>query len=83
MPLPDPNPNRAGTMPFAMKGTLAPAIAVPPPAMDYASILKPILSYDLSAGDEANVREVIRSRAGGGGEDQGSRGAGFRPLVQI
>ena len=61
MPLPDPNPNRAGTKPFAMKGTLAPAIAAPPPAMDYASILKPILSYDLSAGDEANVREVIRS----------------------
>jgi len=61
MPVPDPNPNRAGTMPFAMKGTLAPAIAAPPPAMDYASILKPILSYDLSAADEANVREVIRS----------------------
>ncbi len=61
MPLPDPNPNRAGTLPFAMKGTLAPAIAAPPPAMDYASILKPILSYELSAGDEANVREVIRS----------------------
>jgi peptidoglycan lytic transglycosylase len=60
MPLPDPNPNRAGALPFAMKG-LAPAIAAPPPAMDYASILKPILSYDLSIGDEANVREVIRS----------------------
>src|SRR3990170_3310763 len=61
MPLPDPNPNRAGALPFAMKGTLAPAIAVPPPAMDYDSILKPILSYDLSTGDEANIREVIRS----------------------
>jgi soluble lytic murein transglycosylase len=61
MPLPDPNPNRAEALPFAMKGTLAPAIAAPPPAMDYASILKPILSYVLSAADEANVREVIRS----------------------
>ena len=61
MPLPDPNPNRAGALPFAMKGTLAPAIAAAPPAMDYASILKPILSYDLSAADEANVRDVIRS----------------------
>jgi soluble lytic murein transglycosylase len=61
MPLPDPNPNRAETLPFAMKGTLAPAIAAPPPAMDYASILKPILSYDLGAGDEANIREVLRA----------------------
>jgi soluble lytic murein transglycosylase len=61
MPPPDPNPNRAGALPFAMKGTLAPAIAVPPPAMDYASILKPILSYDLGAADEANIREVLRA----------------------
>jgi soluble lytic murein transglycosylase len=51
MPLPDPNPHRAGALPFSMKGTLAPAIAAPPPAMDYAAILKPILSYELSAGD--------------------------------
>jgi soluble lytic murein transglycosylase len=29
--------------------------------MDYASILKPLLSYKLSAGDDANVRETIRS----------------------
>jgi soluble lytic murein transglycosylase len=53
MPLPDPNPDRPGALPFAMKGTLAPAVAVPPPAMDYAAILKPILSYDVSAGDPA------------------------------
>jgi soluble lytic murein transglycosylase len=63
MPLPDPNPNRAEALPFAMKGTLAPAIAAPPPAMDYASILRPILSYELSASDEANIREVMRSSA--------------------
>jgi soluble lytic murein transglycosylase len=62
MPLPDPNPNRADA-PFAMKGTLAPAIAAPSSAMDYASILKPLLSYKLSAADAANVRETIRSSA--------------------
>jgi soluble lytic murein transglycosylase len=61
MPLPDPNPNRAEALPFAMKGTLAPAIPAPRPAMDYELILKPILSYELSAADEANIREVIRS----------------------
>jgi soluble lytic murein transglycosylase len=58
MPLPDPNPSRAGT---AMKGMLAPAIEEAPPAMDYAAILQPILSYRLSVADEANVRETIRS----------------------
>ncbi len=29
--------------------------------MDYASILKPILSYDLSVSDDANIREVLSS----------------------
>jgi peptidoglycan lytic transglycosylase len=61
MPPPDPNPNRTAALPFAMKGTLAPAIAAPPPAMDYTAILRPILSYDLSDSDEANIREVLRS----------------------
>jgi soluble lytic murein transglycosylase len=60
MPLPDPNPNRGGAL-AAMQGTLAPAIAAPPSAMDYASILKPILSYTISNADEANLREVLRS----------------------
>jgi peptidoglycan lytic transglycosylase len=53
MPLPDPNPSRAGTF--------TPAFAAPPPAMDYASILKPILSYDLGTSDEANIRDVLRN----------------------
>jgi soluble lytic murein transglycosylase len=57
MPLPDPNPNRA---PFAMKGTLAPAIQEPKPAKDFEAILKPILAYSLSTSDEAYIREVIR-----------------------
>ena len=61
MPPPDANPNRTAALPFAMKGTLTPAIAAPPPAMDYTAILKPILSYDLSDSDEANIREVLRS----------------------
>jgi soluble lytic murein transglycosylase len=61
MPLPDPNPNRADALPFAMKGTFVPSVSAPAPAMDYASILKPILSYDLSASDEANLRDVIRN----------------------
>ncbi len=61
MPLPDANPNRTAALPFAMKGTLTPAIAAPPPAMDYTAILKPILSYDLRISDEANIREVLRS----------------------
>ena len=60
MPLPDPNPGRTGTL-EALKGTLAPAIVPPAPAMDYASILAPIMSYELSTSDEAYFREVLRS----------------------
>jgi soluble lytic murein transglycosylase len=60
MPLPDVNPSRAGG---SLKGTIAPAIAAVPPALDYPSILKPILSYEISASDEANLREVLRSGA--------------------
>jgi soluble lytic murein transglycosylase len=61
MPLPDPNPNRApSTTPFETKGTLAPAIQAPPPAMDYASILKPLLFYEISTSDDANLRDVLK-----------------------
>ena len=64
VPLPDPNPNRATTAtPFTLRGTLAPAIQAPPPPMDYVSILKPLVSYDISAADEANLRDVLK---GGG-----------------
>jgi soluble lytic murein transglycosylase len=65
MPLPDPNPNRAGKPPFAMKGTLTPGVPAPVPEMDYASILKPILSYALSQTDEANVKDLMRATGGG------------------
>ena len=83
MPPPDPNPNRAAALPFAMKGTLTPAIAAPPPAMDYASILKPILSYDLSTRTTPMSGRCCAAGRGGRGEDQGSCGARFRALVQI
>jgi soluble lytic murein transglycosylase len=64
MPLPDPNPNRkTTTTPFEMRGTLAPAVQAPPPAMDYASILKPLVFYELSTADDASLRDVMR---GGG-----------------
>ena len=55
MPLPDANPNRGGS--------LTPAIVAPKSAMDYASILKPILSYDVGSSDEAYIRDVLRNGA--------------------
>src|SRR5262249_28500644 len=59
VPLPDPNPNRSATdTPFQVRGTLAPAVQAPPPPMDYTSILKPLISYDISTADEANFRDV-------------------------
>ena len=64
MPVPEPNPNRASSAALMnMKGVLAPAIKAPPPALDYAAVLKPLLSYDLGSSDHAYVREVMR---GGG-----------------
>ncbi|MEZ5873653.1 MAG: transglycosylase SLT domain-containing protein [Hyphomicrobiales bacterium] len=51
-PLPDVNPNRGTPM----------DPAAPKPALDYASILKPLLSYDLSSGDESNLRAVTHTR---------------------
>src|SRR5262245_88026 len=60
MPLPDANPSRTGGL-DNLKGTLAPAIAAERPALDYPSILKPTLSYEISDSDEVNLREVLRS----------------------
>ena len=68
-PLPDPNPNRKATLPVVMKGTLTPAIQPPPPGLDYASILKPLISYQLSDGDESALRDVLH----GGGSAAASR----------
>src|SRR5262245_14988222 len=58
MPLPDANPSRTGGL-DTLKGTLAPAIAAETPVLDYPSILKSILSYQISEADEANLREVL------------------------
>ena len=48
IPLPDINPNRDPTSPKA-----------PEPALDYPAILKPLLSYALSADDESRLRFVM------------------------
>jgi soluble lytic murein transglycosylase len=68
-PLPDPNPNRKATLPVVMKGTLAPAIPAEAPALDYAAILKPLTSYDLSDADESALRDVMH----GGGSAAAAR----------
>ncbi|HWM30361.1 MAG TPA: transglycosylase SLT domain-containing protein [Methyloceanibacter sp.] len=63
IPFPEPNPNRADAAMLAtMKGTLVPAIDAPKPKLDYAAILKPLLSYDLSSADESYVRAVMQSK---------------------
>ncbi len=62
-PLPDPNPNRKATLPVVLKGTLTPAIQPPAPGLDYANILKPLTSYELSDSDESGLRDVLH---GGG-----------------
>jgi soluble lytic murein transglycosylase len=68
-PLPDPNPNRKATRPVVLKGTLTPAIQPPPPPLDYAAILKPLTSYELSDGDESALRDVLH----GGGSAAAAR----------
>src|SRR5680860_1419146 len=47
----------------APKSAPAPESATPPePALDYASILNPLLSYELSSGDESRLRFVMHTR---------------------
>ncbi len=66
IPDPDRNPNRpSSTLPIAMQ---APVIARPAPAMDFASILKPLLSYQLSASDQANLRDALSASYKGDGD---------------
>lgn len=75
-PLPDPNPNRKATLPIVMKGTLTPAIQAPAPALDYARILKPLTSYELSDGDESALRDVLHdggTAAASGIKDEAAR----------
>jgi soluble lytic murein transglycosylase len=75
-PLPNPNPNRKATLPFIMKGTLTPAIQPQPAGLDYAAILKPLTSYDLSDGDESALRDVMHgggTAAAAGIKDEAAR----------
>jgi len=51
VPLPAANPVRDGTVEVQQEAAAA-------PAMDYASILKPILSYDVSASDQTNIKRI-------------------------
>ena len=50
MPMPKANPVRTGIVEVPKDAAA--------PAMDYASILKPILSYQVSASDETNIKRV-------------------------
>jgi soluble lytic murein transglycosylase len=52
VPLPDSNPKRGEPM----------SPPAPKPAMDYASILEPVLSYDLGSPDETYLRSIIHSK---------------------
>ncbi|HZP08450.1 lytic transglycosylase domain-containing protein [Methyloceanibacter sp.] len=75
-PLPDPNPNRKATLPVVLKGMLTPAIQPPSPGLDYAAILKPLMSYELSDGDESALRDVMHgggSAAASGIHDEAAR----------
>ncbi len=51
VPLPVVNPQRDPMSP-----------AAPKPALDYASILKPLLSYEMSSGDETRLRFVMHHK---------------------
>jgi soluble lytic murein transglycosylase len=54
VPLPEINPNRGSPM----------SPPAPEPALDYAFILKPLLSYNLGSSDETRVRMVMRGTGG-------------------
>jgi soluble lytic murein transglycosylase len=77
VPFPDRNPGRA---------VVTPPLAAPEPAeafepgektkMDYAGILKPLLAYQLSDADGANLKDALH--ASFTGDDAGSRAAAGR-----
>ena len=50
--LPEINPNRASPM----------SPPAPEPALDYASVLKPLLSYNISSADESRLKFVMRNK---------------------
>jgi soluble lytic murein transglycosylase len=53
VPLPDINPNRPGA-------SASSGLPSQSPSIDFATILKPLLDYDLSAADAANLKEAMR-----------------------
>ena len=50
--LPEINPNRASPM----------SPPAPEPALDYASVLKPLLNYNMSSADESRLRFIMRHK---------------------
>jgi soluble lytic murein transglycosylase len=63
MPLPNLNPRRTSSVvmpqvPMAKPGTTT--IPSQAPGMDFATVLKPLLDYDLSSSDATSLREAIR-----------------------
>ena len=60
MPLPDLNPQRPSSISLVVAKPGSIGIPSQAPAMDFATILKPLLNYDISAADEANLKEAIR-----------------------
>jgi soluble lytic murein transglycosylase len=74
MPLPDTNPRRPSSTSSARSPTAQPGgISIPSqaPAMDFAAVLKPLLNYEISAVDEANLKEAIRLAYRGDSSSQG------------
>ncbi len=53
-PYPDPNPKRSSSVPMQGADKAGPAV-------DFASILKPLLDYQLSAADQANLKDAFRA----------------------
>lgn len=64
MPLPDPKPGRpTSAPPLVLKAPAPVASSSFPsqmPGLDFAAILKPLLDYDLSSADTANLKEAFR-----------------------
>ncbi|MGZ5916676.1 MAG: hypothetical protein ACXWJ4_05035, partial [Methyloceanibacter sp.] len=64
IPSPDRNPRRSSSMPpVTMQGSASSA-----PALDFASILKPLLAYELSAADQANLKDALGASYKGDGD---------------
>ena len=65
MPLPDLNPQRPSSISLVVAKPGSIGIPSQAPAMDFATILKPLLNYDISAADEANLKEASRPASRG------------------